>query len=236
MQRLPIQAPLATALLSVASSPVALADFKAEFIPPGQTFPTETLTYTTSGPGLYIIPIEDPNNGTWRVYSTAPSSEGIAQIQLTGSTSGRDIDLVVGRPGVIYNPFQPQPASAYAVSDWYNGASSILQPGGANVRVQANVLGELGNLSALSVGGIRAGLLTSNIFSASSETVGIIDCDDAAPGTHIESINGDIFLVDCGDFNAGTGNFIGDVVAAGQITTVQAGGFLIGDISAGTSI
>ncbi|MFU8830266.1 MAG: hypothetical protein ACNA8P_12645, partial [Phycisphaerales bacterium] len=173
------------------------------------------------------ISIANPNNGDWRIYSNNPLVDRLGTISFTGSTSGRTYRVIIGRPGIEFNPFQS--AGVGAVLDWTGGLSAP----GANVSIQASVHRYARNISANWVArlevdntGSVGGAITGNIHSSGSSAVVLISAPEvqSSSGTSTISSSGPIRNINI------QGNCVGNL-SANPIEILNVDGDYRGSIS-----
>ncbi len=238
---------LSLALVAGSLAPVANADFVIEFSATvGGPFNNFAFVDTNFAPLLgdgtrqpvgFTIP--NANDGFWRIYSDNPAVDSLGTVGFSGA-SNRNIRLIIGRPGVLFSPFQD--AGVGACVDWTGGVSQ----GGARVSVQASVFRNLGNLSTnrisrLKVGGILFGTISHNEDGTPPTGVprDIVEIRAANVGalgvtTALQVFDGQLQNL----IVTGTGNFLGNLacVNSASVGTITVPGVYIGSLSTNSGV
>jgi len=203
----------------------AQADFIVEFRSSIQQFYNFFGRVVTDGSGTPVnFSITDANTGFWRIYSDNPAVDSLNTLTFAGG-SNRDIFLVIGQPGIDWNPFQDPGGGA--MKHWIGGVNE----GAYNVHVQASVREQLGPVSAENISRVKAGVALIGTLSSRTGNIVMVEAPLAiengfgAPGVH--AFAGAIQNVSI------AGDFIGNVTASNNATigTINVTGNYIGTTS-----
>lgn len=232
--------------LAAALAPAAGADIVVQFasvLNPEAftnfgTISTATVPLNTDGTkGPISFTITNANTGFWRVYSTNPAVESLGKITFNGSITRNNIRLVIGRPGVIWNPWDTAGDGAFAFVDWVGGVSE----GGAFVSVQASVSRNLGGLNTSRVSRLKAGNViygsinhagsNDDITGVPNDIVNISAASLGAPGFPLNIVLNRGQLVNA---VATSGDFIGNITCNGTASVANIdiqGGSFVGNVA-----